>query len=75
MPKYRKKPVEVEAVQWTGKNLKDVMKLNQGAIREKNGRLYVQGLEMEVGDYIVNEAGWVYSMPEDVFKDEFKEVK
>lgn len=42
MPKFKKKPVEVEAVQWNGKNLKEVVEFAAGRVREKNGRVYLE---------------------------------
>lgn len=60
MQKYRKKPVEVEAVKYDGKNTQDIMDWSEGAITEHPGNPYVLSMEaqggtvtVEPGDYII----------------------
>jgi len=77
MPKYRKKPVVIEAVQWTGKhgNLLEVTNLagDTGRLVEKEGdTLFIQTLEgkMEanIGDWIIKGVkGEVYPCKPDIF--------
>lgn len=62
MPKYTKKPVTIEAVQWTGKNRTEILKFcTDGYVSYENGStepiLKIQTLEglmtATVGDYII----------------------
>ena len=54
MPKYRKKPLEVEAIQWTGDNLSDIVefagdKVQWFKLSESDGiRLSIDTLEGSV---------------------------
>ena len=60
MPKFQRKSEPVEAIEWTGKNLKAVGKLFPGELRVKNDRLYFTPLTVEAtglreinkGDYL-----------------------
>ncbi len=56
MAKFKKKSEPVEAIEWTGKNLKAVEKIFPGALRLKNDRLYGSMgsglLEVNQGDYL-----------------------
>ena len=75
MPRFRKKPVEVEAIQWTGDNLVEVV--NFGAktgavIYVKDGQLLIPTLEGpmagKVGDMIIRGVkGEVYACDLDIF--------
>ncbi len=55
--KYIKKPVEVEAVQWNGKNINEVLEFTNNAAKFKNGKMQISTLEgimtASVGDYVV----------------------
>ena len=56
--KYRKKPVEIEAVLWTGNNVKEIADFTEGNIAiNKDDRLCIftlEGVQMAlVGDYII----------------------
>jgi hypothetical protein len=62
MPKYVKRPVEVEAVQWTGKNKEEILKFcTKGYLQYSNEKLEaelkIQTLEglmtATTGDYII----------------------
>jgi hypothetical protein len=56
MHKYRKKPVEIEALQWTGDNLEDIFKFCDQAYFN-SGQLKIETLEgtmtASIGDYII----------------------
>lgn len=77
--KYRKKPVEVEAVQWTGFNIKEIANFTEGnmAINEDN-QLCIFTLEgvhlASVGDYIVKGIkGEFYPCKPDIFEKTYEE--
>ena len=36
MAKYRKKPVEIEAIQWTGDNLKEILEFSDKAYIDRD---------------------------------------
>ena len=58
--KFRKKPVVIEAVQWTGENLKEIeMFINQGAPwgnTTNPEKLVIHTLE---GDHTANKGDWI----------------
>lgn len=62
MPRFRKKPVEIEAVRWTGQNYTEVYALydpngDKEALRGEFGSLFVPTLEGEMradpGDWLI----------------------
>ena len=87
MPKrYRKRPVVIEAVQWTGDNLDELCKLEDFKLNYTyvNGNfdkvLGVYSLEgimwASVGDYIIKGIkGEFYPCKPDIFKETYEEVK
>jgi len=76
MPKFQKKTEPVEAIEWTGKNLKAVEKLFPRDLRVKNDRLYVvtdNNLpEVKVGFMLLSDGD---VMSAEQFEADFKEVK
>ncbi len=77
--KYRKKPVEVEAVQWTGFNIKEIAIFTEGkiAINEDN-EIYIYTLEgvhlASIGDYIIKGIkGEFYPCKPDIFEQTYEE--
>lgn len=77
--RYRKKPVCVEAVQWTGKNVSEICKFTQKDVSNLiiGGALYIQTLEgvmhASVGDYIIKGVnGEFYPCNPDVFKKTYE---
>ena len=82
MSKYRKKPVVVEAVQWTGENfgeLQAFMKDGVGDFIMVEQRLEIYTLEgdyfAKVGDYIIKNAqGEFYPCKPDIFHKTYEEV-
>lgn len=87
MAQYRKKPVVVEAVQWTGENLPELEQFMQSSKREyfveyrawKN-TLHIRTLEgimaASPGDYIIKGVnGEFYPCKPDIFAKTYEEVK
>lgn len=82
MPKYVKKPVEIEAVQWTGENLLDVLNFcTQCFSYEKNSQqvLTISTLEGNMnashGDFIIKGIkGEFYACKPDIFEMTYDKV-
>ena len=80
--KYRKKPVIIEAVIWTGNNIDEVKELAKNAVEHiifVNNNLYIETLEgnmnASVGDYIIKGiAGEFYPCKPDIFKQTYETV-
>lgn len=79
MKKYRKKPVVVEAVQWTGqRDISDFVPLEK--LGRRNGQLTIITLEGEMtvsyGDYIIKGiAGEFYPCKPDIFMRTYEPVE
>lgn len=79
---YRKKPVVIEAVRWTGKNIDEVCFFTGrtgGELMYDHGRLLIKTLEgdmfAETGDYIIKGvAGEFYPCKPDIFAQTYEEV-
>jgi hypothetical protein len=77
---YRKKPIVIEAIQWTGSNLKYVIEF-LGGESWMNGRdLIIKTLEGElhasVGDFIIRGvAGEFYPCKPDIFEKTYEPVE
>ena len=74
MSKYRKKPVVIEAIQWTGENLLEICNFTGrcGGELLKNGEIYIDTLEgvhhASVGDFIIKGVnGEFYPCKPDIF--------
>lgn len=72
--RYKTKPCEIEAVQWTGQNIKEIMQFttDKDNIHIKDSELLVSTLEGDmkasVGDYIIKGLrGEYYPCKPDVF--------
>ena len=80
--KYRKKPVIVEAVTWTGNNIEEVKELAKNAVEHiifVDNNLYIETLEgnmnVSVGDYIIKGIeGEFYPCKPDIFKETYETV-
>ena len=80
--KYRKKPVIVEAVIWTGNNIDEVKELAKNAVEHiifVDNNLYIETLEgrmnVSVGDYVIKGiAGEFYPCKPDIFKETYETV-
>ena len=82
MSKYRKKPVVVEAVQWTGENVEEIEEFMKDAkedygLSEESRRIYFGGLMFAMaGDYIIkDEKGEFYPCEPEIFHKTYEEVE
>lgn len=86
MPKYRKKPVVVEAVQFTGENLQEIAEFVSGSVEQtrfydiKLGALTIHTLEGDMranpGDYIIKGIkGEYYPCKPDIFEQTYEPVE
>lgn len=84
MKQYKKKPVIVEAVQWTGNNETEILQFAKDKYyRNFNGQfkncLFIETLEGDmranIGDYIIKGVnGEFYPCAEDIFHKTYEEV-
>lgn len=88
MTRYRKKPIEIEAIQYVGKNFKEICRfldMTYGDF-EKMPEDYDAGpfkihtlegdMEVSVGDYIIKDIkGEFYPCKPDIFDETYEEVK
>ena len=77
--KFRKKPVTIEAIQWTGKNLSEIDNFVGGSIANKSTILIIHTLEGDMeasmGDYIIKGInGEFYPCKPDIFAKTYDEV-
>jgi hypothetical protein len=85
MPKYRKKPVIIEAMRYLSSNAEDVAAWCSGSIRgtklhSSERELAIQTLEGEmraiIGDYIIKGIkGEFYPCKSDIFELTYEEIK
>lgn len=89
--KFRKKPVEIEAIQWTGKNPAAVRaftgmhKLPNGGdhfvftTQSGHGELFVAAngawLDIEVGEWVIQDARGFYPCKPDIFEKTYEKVE
>lgn len=79
--KYRKKPVIIEAVQWTGNNISETLRfVGKYAELIIEGQLFIKTLEgvmcANVGDYIIRGvAGEYYPCNPDIFAATYEPYK
>ena len=78
---YRKKPVEIQALQWTGENQGELYQFVPGHLRiEEPDGLYIVTLEgnhkVTIGDFIIRGVkGEFYPCKPDIFEMTYEEVK
>ena len=79
MAKYRKKPVVIEAVQWTGNNISDICKFTDRDVNHliAGGQLYITTLEgvhrASGGDFIIKGVkGEFYPCKPDIFAQTYE---
>ena len=82
---YIKKPVEIQAVQWTGDNIEEIKEFhslsdNPNAIYRVNNEILISTLEGDmlasIGDFIIRgEKGEYYPCNSDIFEATYEEVK
>ena len=75
---FRKKPVVVEAVQWTGNNREEILSFSTMAFFDGDD-LKIHTLEGDhlalIGDYIIKGVhGEFYPCKEDIFRKTYEEV-
>lgn len=78
--KYRKKPVEIEAFQWDGKDLMLLNHFVETGIIVDSGAVYIPTFEgnmiVSAGDYIIKGVnGEFYSCKPDIFEKTYEIVK
>ncbi len=83
MPHYRKVPVEIEAVRWTGDNLPEIAELTQGSKEVQadsaSSHLFVHTLEgrmrCSVGDWLIKGVeGGFYAVANEEFQGSYEEI-
>lgn len=80
MTKYRKKPVEIEAIVWTGDNLAEALSfVNTGDVGKSGDRFVIKTLEGDMtaspGDFIIRGVqGEFYPCKPDIFDATYEEV-
>ena len=77
--KFRKKPVTIEAIQWTGKNLSEINNFVGRSIANKSTIIIIHTLEGDMeasmGDYIIKGInGEFYPCKPDIFAKTYEEV-
>lgn len=77
--KYKKKPVIIEAVQWTGENLSEIDKFTQAKVKNHGLVLIIPTLEGDMyaslGDYIIKGVnGEFYPCKPGIFAKTYEEV-
>lgn len=81
MTKYRKRPVEIDALQWTGNNISEICKFMKKDVAHLlvSGQLYIEKLEgahhASAGDYIIKGVnGEFYPCKPDIFAKTYEAV-
>lgn len=80
MPKFRKKPVIIEAVQWTGNNGQEILAFCPNAKLHFSDKLTIPTLEGEMtadaGDWIIKGVkGEFYPCKPDIFSATYEQVE
>ena len=80
--KYRKKPVEIEAVKWNGRNFEEIRQLqnkNEQQLQRYENEILIFTLEgtmkASLGDYIIKGvSGEIYPCKPDIFNLTYEKV-
>lgn len=79
--KYRKKPIVIDAVQWNGKNIEQVLSFTRGIAQYETNHniLAIETLEgvlqASIGDYIIKGVkGEFYPCKPEIFEATYEEV-
>jgi hypothetical protein len=69
---YKKKPIKIEAIQFTGHNQKEILSFGDGSIKNIGSILYINTLEGKLtiseGDYVIKGIkGEIYPCKPDIF--------
>lgn len=81
MARYKTKPCEIEAIQWTGKNIIEILDWGQGKILWNDvDDLFIDTLEgrmkANINDYIIKGLrGEFYPCKPDVFEKKYEKIK
>lgn len=81
MAKYKTRPCEIEAIQWTGKNIIELLDWGQGNILWNDvDDLFIDTLEgrmkADINDYIIKGLrGEFYPCKPDVFEKKYEKIK
>lgn len=79
--KYRKKPIVIEAIQWTGKNFEKLQEFTNDTIyHDHRAFLFISTLEGDMeaslGDYVIKGIqGEFYPCKEDIFWNTYDKVE
>ena len=81
--KYRKKPVEIEAVKWNGRNFEEIKQLqnkNEQQLQRYENEILIFTLEgtmkASLGDYIIKGvSGEIYPCKPDIFNLTYEKVE
>ena len=80
--KYRKKPIVVEAIQWTGDNFEEIYEFTKGncCVHVDTGKLIIRTLEgdmeAERGAFIIKgKIGEFYPCKKEIFLETYEPVK
>ena len=80
--KYIKKPIQIEAIQFTGDNFRELYDFAGNDVYYQDGLVYVHTLEGDmkmknkVGDYLVKGVrGEFYFCEKNIFEETYEEVK
>lgn len=79
--RYRKKPVVIEAIQYTGNNFEEILNaFGYLYAPEKDPNIYVPTLEgtmrCKIGDYLIRGVrGELYPCAKDIFEETYEEVE
>lgn len=82
MPKFRKKPVEIEAIKWTGDNIDQIISLTGssenlgGPVGGKLGIFTLEGaMNADIGDWIIRGVkGELYPCKPDIFAATYEPI-
>ena len=80
MTRYKTKPCEIEAIQWTGENLIELLDWGQGKILWNDADdLFIDTLEgrmkANINDYIIKGLrGEFYPCKPDIFKKKYEKI-
>ena len=82
MPKFRKKPVVIEAIRWSGDNRKEILDLSDGTFWSsgKPDKISIHTLEgvmtANIGDWIIKGANdETYPCQPDIFEKTYESVE
>lgn len=76
---YKKKPVIISAVKWTGDNIKEISSFTDNKAMIKNNTLIIPTLEgtmaAEIGSYIIRGVhGEFYPCKSNIFEETYEEI-